>query len=123
MADIIFADDDRNNRYVIAAHLQLRGHQVRLAANGQEALDLIHQQRPDVVLMDLMMPVLDGCEACRRLRQDPRDAALPVVALTALDLSDQDTVARDCRFDAVVSKPFRMEELYERIDTLLAAAA
>jgi len=62
MADIILADDDKNNRFVISAHLRLRGHQVREAGSGAEALSLLAAARPDLVLLDLMMPELNGCE-------------------------------------------------------------
>lgn len=117
MADIVFADDEKNNRFVIAEHLKLHGHTVRLAADGAEALALIQAQRPDVVILDLMMPKVDGFEACRRLRADGATASLPVVAMTALDSPDT-TALEQCRFDAILTKPFLMAQLHELMQEL-----
>lgn len=123
MATIVFADDDRNCRFVIGAHLQLLGHRVRLAASGREALALVAAERPSLVILDLMMPDLDGYSACRALRADPATADIPVMLLTALDHRDNLALADGTRFDAVLNKPFKVEALRACVDGLLVVPA
>lgn len=121
MAQIVFADDDQNNRFVIGMHLRLLGHQVREAGTGREALELVAESRPEVLLLDLMMPDLDGYEACAALRADPATADLPILLLTALDYKEEQARQQGAWFDAVVLKPFRVEALQRSIDQLLAS--
>ncbi len=123
MADIILADDDKNNRFVISAHLRLRGHQVREAGSGAEALSLLAAARPDLVLLDLMMPELNGCETCRRMRQVEGAGRLPILALTALEGAVDSQRVRDAGFDGVAVKPIAMDELHRIIGDALTANA
>lgn len=121
MANILVADDDANNRLVLAVHLKMHHHEVRQAANGREALALIHEQQPDIVLLDGMMPELDGFETVRALRSEASTSQLPVVLVTALDRFDR--TDRDAGFDAVLPKPFRVKDLLDTISLVYPAAA
>ena len=80
---VVLAEDDPDIQLVARLALKRAGFTVRVVGNGQEALDAIHQEPPDVVLLDWMMPELDGPETCRRLKADPATAAIPIVFLTA----------------------------------------
>lgn len=123
MADIIYADDDKNNRYVISAHLRLRGHKVREAAGGEEALRLLAESVPDLVILDIMMPDLNGYETCRQMRSAAGMATVPILALTALEGAAESPRAKDAGFTAVIGKPLSMFDLHGHIDGALAAAA
>jgi len=86
MARILVADDDFQSRELIAAVLQADGHQVQCVDNGQEALEAVNAHVPDMAFLDVLMPVFDGYETCRRMRADPAiPADLPIIFLTALD--------------------------------------
>jgi len=118
LADIIFADDEANNRLVMRMQLELLHHHVRLAADGQQALELVHQEPPDLLILDLMMPVLNGVEACLALRAEPATARLPILLLTAMDRHELPARATKAGFDAILTKPFQMAELAQVITTL-----
>ncbi|MCC7493421.1 MAG: response regulator [Fimbriimonadaceae bacterium] len=120
--DIILAEDDRNNRFVIAAHLQLHGHTVRTATNGAEAVDLVRQQRPDVVLMDLMMPVMDGFEAATMIHREHHGRTPRMVAVSALDGIVERAERSGAHFDAVLAKPFSVEQLVHALAPAAACA-
>lgn len=122
MAVIVLADDDRNNRFVIGTHLRMRGHRVLEAANGREALEWIEQGETELAILDLMMPDMNGEEACRALRANPRYRDLPVVMLSALDPDLAGRENNGARFDAAITKPFRIEELHACIERLLRKA-
>ena len=123
MADIVFADDDKNNRYVIATHLRLRGHRVREASSGEEAIALVAASRPTIVLLDIMMPDMDGFEACRRIRALDGVEGLPILALTALEGAAGSPRAADAGITEVVEKPIRMDALHDVINRVVAASA
>jgi CheY-like chemotaxis protein len=90
MATVLIVEDDPDMREIERAMLGCAGHDVMLAANGREGLEMLAQQEPCVILLDLMMPVMDGFDTLQHLREDPRTAAVPVVVLTAKDLTDED---------------------------------
>ncbi|WP_343732895.1 response regulator [Duganella sp.] len=112
---VLVTDDSDINREVAMRILTAEGATVSLASNGREAVDWL-QQHPDavdVVLMDVQMPVLDGYEATRLLRQMPAFASLPIVALTAGAFKSQQDEAREAGMDAFVAKPFNVDELMD----------
>ncbi|MBN2311874.1 MAG: response regulator [Candidatus Hydrogenedentes bacterium] len=87
MAKILLADDDASSLEVMAAALAAEGHEVLCAANGQEAHEMTVAERPDLVFLDIMMPVFDGYEACERMRKDPDvPATLPIIFLSSADM-------------------------------------
>jgi two-component system, cell cycle response regulator DivK len=102
---ILLVDDHEDNRHALMVVLEREGYRVLEAENGRQAVDVALLERPDLVLMDLAMPVMDGREAMRALRDDPRTARIPVVVLTAMALSvDRDRMIAE-GFDGLLVKP------------------
>ncbi|NVM77888.1 hypothetical protein FHW83_003711 [Duganella sp. SG902] len=117
---VLVTDDSDINREVALRILSAEGAVVSLASNGREAVDWLENNPDavDVVLMDVQMPVLDGYEATRLLRQSPRFATLPIVALTAGAFKSQQDEAREAGMDAFVAKPFNVDELMDVVRRL-----
>ena len=113
--DVLIVDDVEVNQEVIGELLANVGIRPRFADNGQEALEAINQKRPDIVLMDLHMPVMDGYTATAQLRANPLFKDLPVIALTANSLVEEQEKCAAAGMNAHVSKPVRMETLYAKI--------
>jgi CheY-like chemotaxis protein len=106
---ILIVDDQEDNRVVFAAILTHHGHDVHTAENGAEALEQVRRHAPDLVLMDLQMPGIDGWEATRRMKEDPATASIPVLAVTA---QDQEVFRlREAGFCGYVRKPVRPQAL------------
>src|SRR5919107_1654306 len=119
---ILVVDDTPQNVRLLEAILIPRGYTVVGAASGQQALDLVAEALPDIVLLDIMMPGMDGHEVCRRLRADPTTALLPVVMVTAS--GDQNKVkALDSGADDFIPKPVNQTELLARVRSLLRIKA
>jgi two-component system response regulator MprA len=114
---ILVVDDDRAVRESLRRSLSFNGYSVELAQDGQEALDLITRERPDAVVLDVMMPRLDGLEVCRRLRSSGDD--LPILVLTARDSVSERVAGLDAGADDYLPKPFALEELLARMRALL----
>lgn len=118
---ILVVDDDRAVRESLRRSLQFNGYQVDLAADGQQALDWLASQRPDAVVLDVMMPRLDGLEVARRLRSTGDD--LPILVLTARDAVSDRVAGLDAGADDYLPKPFALEELLARLRALLRRAS
>jgi len=118
---ILVVDDDRAVRESLRRSLQFNGYQVELAADGQQALDWLADQRPDAMVLDVMMPRLDGLEVARRLRSTGDD--LPILVLTARDAVSDRVAGLDAGADDYLPKPFALEELLARLRALLRRAA
>jgi CheY-like chemotaxis protein len=116
---ILIVDDDPSAREVCGDFLRFVGFHVLLAADGKEALALVEMSRPDLVIMDLSMPVLDGWETTRRLKRDPRFDDIPVLVLTAHDFSGMDLKAYGDGFEEIITKPFYPARLVTEIRRLL----
>jgi CheY-like chemotaxis protein len=119
---VVVADDEPHIRHVIALKMQKHGFEVFTAADGEEALDLVLQEKPDLLITDYQMPVMSGLELCRELRQRGETAHIPILMLTArgFDLSDQERQA--CGILHLMSKPFSPAEVLARVLELTAAA-
>ncbi|MBK0866454.1 MAG: response regulator transcription factor [Saccharopolyspora sp.] len=118
---ILVVDDDRAVRESLRRSLQFNGYQVELAADGQQALDWLADQRPDAMVLDVMMPRLDGLEVARRLRSTGDD--LPILVLTARDAVSDRVAGLDAGADDYLPKPFALEELLARVRALLRRAS
>jgi two-component system response regulator MprA len=114
---ILVVDDDRAVRESLRRSLSFNGYSVDLAQDGVEALDAIANERPDAVVLDVMMPRLDGLEVCRQLRSTGDD--LPILVLTARDSVSERVAGLDAGADDYLPKPFALEELLARMRALL----
>lgn len=120
MAKILVVDDDARNLRLAVAALEHAGHEVLSAENGAEGINAALAHAPDVVLMDVQMPGMDGISALRRLRAEPRTAAIKVVALTALAMKgDRERLIKE-GFDGYIEKPIRYKEFLASVAALLA---
>lgn len=118
-AMILVVDDFEDNRDMYAEYLTFSGYRVVVAANGQEALDRAFVETPDVVIMDLSLPVLDGWEATRRLKADARTKDVPVIALTGHALAGHSRGAKDAGCDGFIAKPCLPHALGEMVKQML----
>ncbi|GAB3843698.1 response regulator [Micromonospora andamanensis] len=116
---ILVVDDDEDIARFVEFNLRLQGFEVILAADGQEALELIERERPDLAVVDLMMPRVDGLELTRRLRADPMTAALPVIMLTAKGMTQDKVNGLNAGADDYLVKPFDNAELVARVSSTL----
>ncbi|RKN40229.1 response regulator [Micromonospora endolithica] len=116
---ILVVDDDEDIARFVEFNLRLHGFDVIHAGDGQEALELIERQRPDLAVVDLMMPRIDGLELTRRLRADPMTAALPVIMLTAKGLTVDKVHGLSAGADDYLVKPFDTAELVARVSSTL----
>ncbi len=117
---VVLAEDDADIQLVARLALKRAGFAVKVVGNGQEALDAIKQQAPDVVLLDWMMPELDGPETCRRLKANPETAGIPVIFLTAK--SQEAEIQRGLSLGAAgyVTKPFDALALGQQVRDIVA---
>ena len=113
---VLVVDDDLTVRDVVRRYLELSGHEVVLAGTGEEALAWVAEHKPDLVVLDLMLPGIDGLEVCRRLR---RSSVVPVVMLTALGEEENRIAGLQLGADDYVTKPFSPRELALRVSSVL----
>jgi two-component system response regulator MprA len=114
---ILVVDDDRAVRESLRRSLQFNGYTVQLASDGRQAIEMLAAQRPDAMVLDVMMPRMDGLEVCRRLRGTGDD--LPILVLTARDAVSDRVAGLDAGADDYLPKPFALEELLARLRALL----
>jgi PAS domain S-box-containing protein len=120
---ILLAEDDYANVSTISSYLEFRGYQLLVAGDGKEALAMAAEHHPDLILMDVQMPDMDGLEATRRIRQNPAIASIPIVALTALAMSGDREKCLEAGANEYVAKPVRLKQLSQTIRELLAKSA
>jgi CheY-like chemotaxis protein len=120
MAKILVVDDEPDIVRVVVKLMTSRGHDVRTAADGQEALEQVVADRPDVIILDLNLPTMDGFEVCRRLKSDEATRSIPIVMMTAAYVSMDDARrGEDTGADEYVIKPFLREVLIHNVERLL----
>lgn len=111
MSRILVVDDDERMLRVVCMYLGMEGHEVVSAGDGEAALDELARHRPDVIIMDIMMPGMDGIEACRRVRADPACARTPVLLFSALSSEADVERARLAGASHLITKPFNLAGL------------
>ena len=119
MKTVLIAEDNPTNRELLRELLEIRGYTVAEACNGQEALASVEQAPPDILLLDIGMPVLDGFAVVRKLRENPRLTSLPVVAVTAYAMQGDREKIMNSGFDGYLSKPVNSSSLFQELDRLL----
>lgn len=120
MKTVLIAEDNPINRELLRELLEIRGYTVTEACNGQEALFMVEQAPPDILLLDIGMPLLDGFAVVHKLRENPRFAALPIVAITAYAMQGDREKIMNSGFDAYLSKPVNSSSLVQELNRLLA---
>ena len=119
MAKLLYVEDNEMNREMLSRRLTRRGYEVIMAFDGQAGLDMMKSENPDVVLMDMGLPVLDGWEATIQAKADPEISSIPIIALTAHALESDKQKALDCGADDFDTKPVDFKRLLSKIDDLL----
>ena len=119
MPKILLVEDNEMNRDMLSRRLERKGYEVVIAVNGQEGVELVSSTRPDLILMDLSLPIIDGWEATRRIKADPATARIPVIALTAHAMAEDRAKAMAAGCDDFDIKPVDLPRLLKKIDTLL----
>lgn len=118
-ARILLVEDNPDNREMLSRRLLRRGFELHFAVNGEEAVAMAAQTRPDLVLMDLSLPIMDGWEATRLIKADPATSAIPVIALTAHAMAGDRERALDAGCDDYDTKPVDLTRLLGKMDALL----
>jgi two-component system alkaline phosphatase synthesis response regulator PhoP len=116
---VLVVDDNEQNLELIVAYLEDVDCLTISAASGMEALDIIHEKTPDLVLLDVMMPKISGFEVCRRMKNDPQTADIPIIMVTALNEMADIEKAINSGTDDFLSKPVNKWELITRVKTML----
>ena len=118
---LIIADDEPTIRLLVSSILG-KNYNILAAVNGQEVLDTVSQNRPDLILMDIMMPTMDGYSACASLKKDPETADIPVVMLTGVGHELNKVLAEQMGADGYITKPFESQDLKDTVKKHLSAA-
>lgn len=116
---ILVVDDEPHIVMMLEARLRKNGFEVATAASGAEAMAQVKKDRPDLIVLDVMMPVMSGFEVCRMLKENPATKAIPVILLTAKSTERDQTLGISAGADAYVTKPYTPEELLGQIKELL----
>lgn len=119
MAKILLVEDNEMNRDMLSRRLERRGYQVIMAVDGEEGCRIAQSERPDLILMDMSLPVLDGWEVTRRLKSIPQTKSIPIIALTAHAMAGDREKALMAGCDDYDTKPVEMSRLLEKIQLLL----
>ena len=120
---ILIVEDQEDNRMIMRDVLSSAGYDLIEAANGEDGVKLAHSERPDLILMDIQLPIIDGYEATRRIKGSAELKSIPIIAVTSYALSGDQTKARAAGCDGYVSKPFSPRELLARVREYLPDAA
>lgn len=116
---ILIVDDNPEIISLLEGHFEMRGYRVVTALDGREALGKVYQEKPDLIVLDIMMPTLSGYEICRTLKSNPETKSIPVVFLTARDEPKDVERGFDVEADGYVVKPFEPRELAEFVGDML----
>jgi len=122
MTKILLVEDNEMNRDMLSRRLIRRGFQVVFAMDGQQGVDLARSERPDIILMDMSLPVIDGWEATRRVKADDVTRSVPVIGLTAHAMAGDREKAIEAGCDDYDTKPVELDRLIGKIERLIGAA-
>ena len=122
MARVLIIEDNQANMKLATLLLRNAGHTVLCAADAEAGLTIARAELPDLILMDIQLPGMDGLAATALLKKDPATAAIPVIALTAMAMKEDQEKSKVAGCDAYMVKPLRYRELYAAIDALLVKA-
>lgn len=123
MAHVLIVEDNAANMKLAKLLLSNAGHAVLCAVDAETGLTLARDKQPDLILMDIQLPGMDGLAATALLKQDPATAKIPVIALTAMAMKEDKEKCQIAGCDGYIAKPLRYRELYAAIDTLLTNSA
>jgi two-component system cell cycle response regulator DivK len=123
MAKILLVEDNEMNRDMLSRRLERKGYLVTLALDGAEGVRQAREGRPDLILMDMSLPVMDGWEATRQLKADQATRGIPVIALTAHAMATDEQKAREAGCDDFDTKPIELPRLLQKIEALLQRAS
>ncbi len=123
MAKILLVEDNEMNRDMLSRRLERKGYEVVIAVDGQKAIDLAASVKPDLILMDMSLPIIDGWEATRRLKADALTKPIPIIALTAHAMPEDERRAREAGCNDYDTKPIELPRLLEKIAALLGSAS
>lgn len=118
-ATLLLVEDNELNRDMLSRRLKRAGFSTLMATDGAEALRIVQEQTPDLVLLDMNLPVIDGWSVCEKIRATPEIASMPIIALTAHALADDRARAMKSGCDDYATKPVDFPQLLEQIDKLL----
>ena len=119
MKKILLVEDNEMNRDMLSRRLMRKKFEVVMAVNGHEGVEMATSENPDLVLMDLSLPVMDGWEAIRRIKGDPATSQLPIIALTAHAMAGDEARAREAGCDDYDTKPVNFQRLMGKIEAFL----
>jgi len=120
---ILLVDDEPSILKMVGKRLEIEGFEVVMAVDGAEAVQKAQTEHPNLIILDLMLPKLNGYEVCTKLKQDPAYKHIPIVLFTAKTQDKDEKLGMECGANAYVRKPFRAQELLEKIRSLIAAPA
>lgn len=123
MSRILYVEDNEDNIYMLTRRLTKKGHEVTVARDGAEGIAMARALLPDLVIMDMSLPVLDGWEATRRLKADPETEAIPVIAFTAHAMTGEREKALAAGCDEFETKPVDLPRLLDKIAALTGSGA
>ena len=118
---ILLVDDEPDLVQLVSLRLQAAGYEVQTAYDGQQAIEQVKKNRPDLMILDLMLPKIDGYKVCRLLKFDERTQNLPILIFTARAQAEDVTLATECGADAYLTKPFDASTLLSKLGELLGA--
>jgi len=121
MSKILLVEDNEMNRDMLSRRLERKGFKVVIAVDGQAGVDMASSANPDIILMDLSLPVMDGWEATRRIKAEPTTQGIPVIALTAHAMAGDEQNAREAGCDDYDTKPINLNRLLGKIEKFLGS--
>ncbi|MBI4598508.1 MAG: response regulator [Candidatus Omnitrophica bacterium] len=120
---ILLVDDEPSIVKMVGKRLEVEGFDVLVAVDGQEGLAKAQAERPHLIILDLMLPKMNGYEVCTMLKQDTRYQQIPIILFTAKASEKDEKLGMDCGADGYIRKPFRAQELLEKIRALIGASS